>query len=99
MTNLIKELNSSLKPKDIVQTVIEQMNDPTHLDDEQIDSLADYMKEMMDDAKVRDHLINAKEAAQMALDDVAGFETAPKKVVDATVVRLMKSYINKFGQA
>jgi hypothetical protein len=105
MTNLIKELNNMLKPKDPVQQVIENMNNEFiersqhYLDDEQVEVLADYMHEMIKDAGVRDHLINNKEAALMALDDVAGFETAPKRVIDATVARLMQAYIAKYGQA
>lgn len=97
--NLIKQLNDSLQPKDAMQVALEGMNDPTHLEDDQIDSLADYMKEMMDDAKVRGSLMDLKDAAGMALEDVAGFETAPNKVLQATVARLMKAYIAKYGNS
>jgi archaellum component FlaC len=102
MTNLIKDINDSLKAKDpvaeAIKLVSENMGDPTHLDDEQVDSLADYMKEMIDDAKVRGSLMDVQDAAGMALEDVAGFEAAPKRVMQATVARLMRAYIKKFGE-
>lgn len=99
MVDLIKELNDSLKPKDAYQVALEGLEDPTHLEDEQVVMLADYMKEMMDDAKVRGSLMDLKDAAGMALEDVAGFETAPNKVLQATVARLMKAYIAKYGNS
>lgn len=94
--SLIKDINDSLKPKDPVLEAMQQV-DATHLEDEQIDSLADYMKEMIDDAKVRGGLMDVQDAASMALEDVAGFETASNRVMQATVARLMKAYIKKFG--
>lgn len=98
MTNLIKALNDSLKEKDPVLEAIKEV-DQTHLEDEQVEMLADYMREMIHDAKVRGSLIDLQDAAGMALEDVAGFETAPKKVLQATVARLMKAYIAKYGNA
>jgi ferritin len=97
---LIKDINNSLKEKDPVTEAIKQVSenmDPTHLDDEQVEMLADYMKEMIEDAKVRGSLMDVQDAAGMALEDVAGFETAPKRVLQATVARLMRAYIKKFG--
>lgn len=100
--NLIKEIADSLKAKDpvaeAIKQVTENMGDPTHLDDEQIEMLADYMKEMIDDAKVRGNLVDLQDAATMALEDVAGFEGAAKRVIEATVARLMRAYIQKFGK-
>lgn len=100
MTSLIKDINDSLKAKDPVTEALKQVAEnmePTHLEDEQVEMLADYMKEMIDDAKVRGSLMDLQDAAGMALEDVAGFEEAPNKVIQATVARLMKAYIKKFG--
>lgn len=97
---LIKTLNDSLKPKDPVQEAIDSVDDPfnpTHLDDEQVEMLADYMKEMIDFSKKRGQPMSVEDAAGMALEDVAGFEGAPKAMVSATVKRLAQVYVKKFG--
>ncbi len=96
--SLIKELNNSLKPV-VVDPVLEAMAevDATHLEDEQIEMLADYMNEMIGDAKKQGNALDIENAAGMALEDVAGFETAPKKVLQSTVARLVKAYVDKFG--
>lgn len=98
---LIKELNNSLKPVDPLEEAIKslQENDDwtTQLDDEQIDMLADYMKEMLDSGKKRGQQMSAEEAAGMALEDVAGFEAAAPKVLKATVARLVQAYMKKNG--
>lgn len=101
MSTLIKQMNDSLKPKDPVQEAIKQVSegmDTTSLDDEQIEMLADYMKEMIDDAQIRGGLIDVQHAAYMALEDVAGFETASKKILQTTVARLMRAYVKKYGE-
>ncbi len=97
MTNLIKSINDSLKPKDPVMEAIKEL-DTTHLEDEQVEMLADYMKEMIDDAKVRGRLTDVQDAAGMALEDVSGFENATKKQLQSTIARLMKAYVTKYGQ-
>lgn len=97
---LIQELQDSLKPADPVTEAIKSIaenTDPTHLEDEQVDSLADYMKEMIDDAQVRGSLLDIKDAAGMALEDVAGFEGVSNKVLQAMIARLMRAYVKKFG--
>ncbi len=100
--SLIKELNDKLKPADPVEEAIKSLSEATdemhQLHDDQIETLADYMKEMMDDAKVRGTLMDIKDAAGMALEDVAGFETAPQRVIKAIVARLMRAYIKKYGE-
>jgi len=93
---LIQDLQNSLKPKDPVVEAMAAV-DATHLEDEQVEMLADYMKEMIDDAKVRGNLLDVQQAAHMALEDVAGFETASQRVMKETVARLMRVYIKKFG--
>ncbi len=96
---LIKELNDSLNP---VDPVVEAMNSldfsPTELDDDQLAMLADYMKEIIDDRRKKGSELSADEAAYMALDDVAGFETANPRVVQKTVGRLVAAYNHKFGK-
>ena len=99
--NLIKSINESLKAKDTVKEAIDSLAshvDSTHLDDEQIEMLADYMKEMIDSTKTRGNAMDVAEAAHMALEDVAGFETASKKALAATVARLVRAYTQKFGE-
>lgn len=100
--SLIKNINDSLKAKDpvaeAIKLVSEGVNDPTYLHDDQVEQLADYMKEMMDDAKVRSTLLDVQDAAGMALEDVAGFEGASQRVMKATVARLVSAYVKKFGE-
>jgi hypothetical protein len=99
--NLIKELNDNLKAKDPVTEAIKSLSendDMTSLHDDQVEMLADYMHEMMEDAKVRGNLMDVQDAAGMALEDVAGFETATKKAHQAMVARLMRAYIKKYGE-
>lgn len=69
----------------------------TYIDDEQVEMLADYMKEMIDSSKKRGQKTTPEEAAGLALEDVAGFEAAPPKVMKETVTRLVQIYNKKFG--
>lgn len=98
---LIKELNNSLKPKDPVTEAINSLDQPeelnNQLDDDQIDMLVDYMKEMIDFSKKRGQQMVPQEAAGMALEDVAGFEDAEPRVVKETVARLVQAYQKKTG--
>jgi hypothetical protein len=98
---LIKELNDSLKPVDPLEQAIKSLEEnedwTTQLDDEQVDMLADYMKEMIDSAKKRGQQMSPEQAAGMALEDVAGFETAAPKVMKETIARLAQAYMKKNG--
>lgn len=99
---LIKELNDSLKPKDPVAEALKSLGEmgmpmPTELEDDQVEMLADYMKEMIEAARKRGTDMSVEDAAGMALEDVAGFETAPKRVLSATIQRLAQAYTQKFG--
>lgn len=98
---LIKEMNDSLKPVDPVAEAIKSLKEGadwmTQIDDEQVDGLADYMKEMIDFAKQRGQQMPPEEAAGMALEDVAGFEGASPKVMKATIARLVQAYTKKLG--
>lgn len=99
--SIIKEIANSLRPKDpITSAIAEAMAevDATHLEDEQIEMLADYMKEMIDGAAKRGQTLAPEEAALMALEDVEGFETAPQKILKATAARLVRSYHDQFGK-
>ena len=101
MTTLIKDINDSLKEKDPVTEAIKQVSeagmDPTYLHDEQVDMLIDYMREMIRDRQKRGNDMAVGDAAFMALEDVAGFETAPKRVIQKTAERLIAAYQKKFG--
>lgn len=97
MVNLIKELNDSLKPKDPIETAIAEAMETTQLHDDQIEMLADYMREMIDGAKKRGVEQNVQDAAGMALEDVAGFETASRKVLQSTIARLVRAYEQKYS--
>ncbi|MDE1830205.1 MAG: hypothetical protein KGI25_07765 [Thaumarchaeota archaeon] len=98
---LIKELNNSLKPLDPIEEAIKSLKEnddwATQLDDEQVEMLADYMKEMVDFAKKRGQNMPAEEAAGMALEDVAGFEGVSQRVMKATINRLVQAFNNKNG--
>lgn len=96
---LIKELNDSLNPIDPVLEAIKSLDSDwaTQLDDDQVEMLADYMHEMIRDRQKRGNEMAAGDAAFMALEDVAGFETASQKVIQKTVERLIASYSKKFG--
>ena len=98
---LIKELNDKLKPIDPVTEAINSLDHPEEidntLDDEQIEMLADYMKEMIDFATKRGQQMAPQEAAGMALEDVAGFEAASPAVMKETVGRLVQAYTKKNG--
>ena len=93
---LIKNINDSLKPKDPVVEAMKSLVNDTTLDDEQIESLADYMHEMIRDREQRGGTMQVADAAFMALEDVAGFEVAPKKEVQKTVERMITAYKMKF---
>lgn len=93
--SLIKEIVNSLKPKDPVVEALAAV-DATYLDDEQIAQLADYMNEMIKGAAKRGQELEPMQAALMALEDVAGFESAPQKVWKATAEKLIKSYNRQF---
>lgn len=103
--NLIKDINNSLKPKDPVKEALNQVNEMqlgdeemTRLDDDQVNSIAEYMKEMLDaSAKRGGSGLDVQEAAYLALEDIAGFETCPKKILHATAARLMRAYKEKYG--
>lgn len=95
--NLIKEIVDSLKPKDPVQEAVDLLDDPTHLEDDQIDHLAEYMNEMIVAATKRGTTMPPQEAARMALEDVAGFESANPRQMSATVNRLVQAYTKRFG--
>ncbi len=98
MTNLIKSINDSLKPKDPVTEAMKEV-DQTHLEDDQVEMLADYVKEMVDHAKKQGIDKDLEEVAMMALEDVAGFETAPERILAATAAKIVKAYLAKFGNA
>ncbi len=95
--SIIMEIVNSLKPKDPVVEAIAEV-EATHLDDDQVEMLASYMKEMIDDAEKHGRTLASQEAALMALEDVAGFETASKKILNATAARLVRAYNNLFGK-
>lgn len=104
MTNitLIKDINDSLKTpaeKDPVLEALQSLadEDMTNLHDDQIEGLVDYMKEMIDSSNKNAGALSPTEAAHMALDDVAGFETAPKRIIAATIQRMLDAYAKKFG--
>lgn len=97
---LIKELNDSLKPVDPLAEAIKSLDEgdwSTEIDDEQVEMLADYMKEMLDSATKRGQQMPPEEAAGMALEDVAGFEGASPRVMKATINRLVQAYNKKNG--
>src|ERR1700722_8004285 len=96
---LIKQLNDTLKAPDPVTEAIKSLQEgedwATQLDDQQVDMLVDYMKEMIDFAQKRGQQMPPEEAASMALEDVAGFETASQRVIKTTVARLVQAYLKK----
>lgn len=112
---LIKEINDSLKPPDLVQDAIDSVNRvykavdqsikeiremddwQAQLEDDQVDMLVDYMKEMIDFAKKRGQEMAPEEAAHMALEDVAGFEGASPTVMKETIARLVRTHLKKTG--
>lgn len=67
------------------------------LDSQQVDTLVDYMKEIVDGATKRGKQIPAQQAAGMALEDIAGFETASRRVLHTTIARLVQAYTEKFS--
>lgn len=95
---LIKELNDATKPTDPVMEAIKNVDHwATQVDDQQMEMLVDYMHEMIRDRQLRGNEMAVGDAASMALEDVAGFETAPQRVVQQTVERLIAMYNKKFG--
>ena len=95
---LIEEIVKSLQPKDPVLEAIKSLEqDPTHLEDDQVEMLADYMQEMIAASKKRGNVMSPQEAAGMALEDVSGFETAPPKILSNMTSRLVQAYLKKFG--
>jgi hypothetical protein len=97
--NLIKEIVNSLKKKDPVQEAINaiDMEDPTQLEDDQVEHLIEYMNEMIAAAQKRGTMMPPAEAAHMAIEDIAGFETASPRQTDSAVNKLVQAYLKKFG--
>jgi len=96
---LIKEIASSFYPKDPIQEAIDSLSDDEmhNIDEDQLETLVDYMREMIEHAKARGNTMPPSDAAGMALEDVAGFETAPPEVERETINRLVRDYVKKFG--
>ncbi len=96
---LIKEINKSLHtPDPVEQAILEVDGDlQTELGEDQIVLLADYMHEMIISARKRGRDMFADDAAYMALEDVAGFETVPPRVKKEIVVRLVRAYEQKYS--
>ena len=96
---LIKEIAGSFYPKDPIQEAIDSLDDEDMhtIDEEQMETLVDYMKEMIDHSTSRGSRMAPADAAGMALEDVAGFETAPPDVMKETINRLVRDYVKKFG--
>lgn len=101
---LIQEIVGSLQPKDPVQEAIQSLDNPqqnpnwiTQIDDDQVDTMIEYMHEIIRDRQMRGNDVAVGDAAWMAMEDVSGFETVPQKVAQQTVERLIATYEKKYG--